>query len=76
MRGLWRKESEIKMKSIVIQLCIDVSTCSMVAILELGCIRVKEEFVRIVTAIHCEDRRNFEDQKTNMHKELCTISID
>ena len=41
MKGLWRKGSEIEMKSRVVQLCINVSTWRMVAILELGRIQVK-----------------------------------
>ena len=49
MKGLWRRESEVEMKSIVVQLRIDMSTCSMVAILRLGRIQVKEEIVRIMT---------------------------
>jgi len=36
MRGLWRRGSEMKMKSRFVQLCIDVSTWSMVPILGLG----------------------------------------
>ena len=47
--GLWRRGSEMEMKSRVVQLCIDVSTRSMVAILELGRIQVKGEIVRIMT---------------------------
>jgi len=55
---------------------VDVSTWSMVVILELGRIRVKGEIVRIVTGIHHEGRRNFRDQRTNVHKELCTVVVD
>ena len=73
IRGLWRRESEMEMKSRVVQLCIDVSTWSMVPILELGCIQVKGEIVRIVTGIHREGRRSFRNQRTNVHKELCTV---
>ena len=76
MRGLWRRESEMEMKSRVIHLCIDVSTWSMVAILELGRIRVKGEIVRILTRIRREGRRNFGDQRTYVHKELYTLSVD
>jgi len=46
MRRLWRRGSEMDMKSRVVQLCIDVSTWSMVDILGLGHIRVKREIVR------------------------------
>ena len=46
------------------------------AILEFGCIQVKGEIVRIMTDIHHEGKRNFEDQKMNVHKELCTVLID
>jgi len=75
MRGLRRRESEMEMKSKVVQLCIDVSTWSMVAILRLGRIRVKGEIVRIVTEIHHEGSRNFGDQRTDVHKELCTVVL-
>ena len=54
MRGLWRKESE--MKSRVVQLCIDVSTWSMVGILGLGRIQIKGEIVRIMTGIRRSGR--------------------
>jgi len=29
-----------------------------------------------VTGIHCEGRRNFGDQSTDMHKELYTLLVD
>ena len=68
MKGLWRRGSEVKMKSRVVQLCIDVSTWSMMAILELGHIQVKGENVRTVTQILREGRRNFRDQeRTDLH---------
>jgi len=51
------------MKSRVVQLCINVSTWSIVAILELGCIQVKGDIVRILTGIHREGRRSFRDQE-------------
>ena len=66
----------MEMKSKFVQLCIDVSTWSMMAILRLGRIQVKGEIVRIMTGIHREGRRNFEDQKTIVHKELCTVLVD
>jgi len=66
----------MEMNSRVVQLCIDVSIWSMVAILGFGRIRVKGKIIRIVTGIRHEDRRNFRDQKTNVHKELCTLSIE
>ena len=47
MRELWRRQSEMEMKSRLVQLCVDASTWSMVAILRLECIRVKREIVRI-----------------------------
>ena len=53
----------MEMKSRVVQLCINVSTWSMVAILGLGRIRVDEEIVRIATEIHREGRRSFRDKK-------------
>ena len=59
MRGLWRRESEMKMKSRIIQLCIDVSTWSMMAILGLKCIQIKEKIVRIVIRIRREGRQSF-----------------
>ena len=46
----------MEMKSRVIQLCIDVSTWSMVGVLRLGHIQVKGEIVKIVTEINCERR--------------------
>jgi len=61
------------MKSIFVQLCLDASTWSMVAILGLELIRVKGEIIRIVTGIHREGRRNFGDQKTDVNKELCIV---
>jgi len=42
-----KRGSEIEMKSSFVQLCVDASTWSMVAILEFGRIRVKGEIVRI-----------------------------
>ena len=63
----------MEMKSRVVQLCIDVSIWSMVAILELGRIQIKREIVRIVTRIRREGRRSFGYQRTEVHKELCTI---
>jgi len=45
----------------------------MEAILRLEHIQVKREIVKIVTGIHREGRRNFRDQKTDVHKELCTV---
>jgi len=36
VRGLWRGGNEMEMKSRVVQLCIDVSTWSMVVMLGLG----------------------------------------
>ena len=49
----------MEMKSRVVQLFIDVSTWSMMAILGLERIQVKGEIVSIVTEIHREGRRNF-----------------
>jgi len=48
----------------------------MVAILGLERIQVKEKIVRIMTGIRREGRRKFRDQRTNMHKKLCTVLID
>jgi len=48
----------------------------MMAILRLERIQVKGEIVRIMTRIHLEGRRNFKDQKMNMHNELCTVLVD
>jgi len=56
MRGLWRRENEIEIKSKFVRLCVDVSTWSMVAILELRRIRVKGRLLGIVTRI-CRDGR-------------------
>jgi len=49
MKRLWRRGSEMEMKSRVVQLYIDVSTRNMMAILRLGCIQVNGEIIRIVT---------------------------
>ena len=64
------------MKSSFIQLCVDASTWSMVAIPEFGCIRIKGRLSGFVIGIRHEGRRNFEDQRTNVHKELCTLLVD
>ena len=56
MRGLWRSRSEMEMKSRFIQLCMDASTWSMVAILGLGRIQVKGRLLGFVTRIRCEGR--------------------
>ena len=48
----------------------------MVAILRLGRSQVEGEIVRIMAGICCEDRRNFEDQRMDMHKKLCTVLVD
>ena len=58
----------MEMKSGIVQLCIDVSTWSMVAILGLGRIQVKGEISRIVTGIRRNGRRSFRDQeRTCLH---------
>ena len=44
--GVIGEGSEMEMKSRFVQLCVDVSTWSMVAIFRLGRIRVKGEIVR------------------------------
>ena len=59
----------MEIKSRVVQLCIDMSTWSMVIILGLGCIQVKGEIVRIETRIRCEGRQSFRDQN-----QTCTRS--
>ena len=65
------------MKSRIVQLCVDASTWSMVAILELGHIRVKgERLLEFVTGIRREGRQNFRDQSMDTHKELCTLLVD
>ena len=76
MRGLWRRESEMEMKSRVVQLCIDMSTWSKMDILGFERNRVKGEIIRIVSRIHREDRQNFRDQRTDVHKELFTLPVD
>ena len=73
MRELRRRGSEMEKKSRVVQLCIDVSTWSMVAIFGLCRIQVKEKIVRIMTGIRRGRKRNFRDQRTDVHKELCTV---
>ena len=76
IRGGIEKGSEIEIKSRVVQLCIDVSTWSLVAILRLERIQVKGEIVRIMTRIRREGRKNFRDQRTDMHKELYTVLVN
>ena len=46
----------MEMKSKVVQLCIDVSTWSMVAVLGLEHVQVKRGIVRIMTGIRREYR--------------------
>ena len=75
MRG-YGEVSEMEMKSKVVQLCIDVSTWSMVAILGLEHIQVKTGIVRIMIGIRREYRRNFENQRKHVHKKLCTILVN
>jgi len=60
----------MEMKSRVVQLCTDVSTWSMAAILGLGRIQVKGEIIRIMNGIRREGGRNFEDQRTDVHKNV------
>ena len=57
------------MKLRVVQMRIDVSTWSMVVILRLGRIQVKEEIVSIMTRIRREDRRSFRGPRTDEHEE-------
>ena len=42
-----RRGSEMEMKSRVVQLCIDISTWTMVAILRLGYIQVKKDLLEL-----------------------------
>jgi len=71
IRG-FRKENEMEMKSRIVQLCIDASTWSMVAIFRLGGIPVKGEIIRIVIGIRRESRRNFKDQEQIALYDWCT----
>ena len=34
------------------------------------------KIVSIMIGIHRENRRNFEDQRMDVHKELCTLPVD
>jgi len=63
------------MKLRFVQLCIDVSTWNIVAILGLRRIQVKVEIVRIMIGIHREGQK-FRDHRTDMHKKLCTILVE
>ena len=65
-------EDEVKF----VQLRVDASTLSMVAILKLERIRVKGGLSGFVTGLRREGRRNFIYQKTDVSKELCTVAID
>ena len=56
MRGLWRRGSKMEMKSRFVQLCMNASTWSMVAILRLERIRVKGRLLGFVTGIRRESR--------------------
>ena len=53
MRGLWRRGSEMDMKSSFVQLCVNASTWIMMAIFGLGHIRIN---VRICDGICREGR--------------------
>ena len=66
----------MEMKSRFVQLRVDVSTWSMVAIRGLGRIQLKGRLLEIVTRIHRKGRRNFRDQRTDVHKKLCTLSVN
>ena len=66
----------MEMKSTVVQLCINVSTWSMVTILGLRRIQIKRKIVRIMTRIYDKGRRNFKDQRTDVHKELCIVLVN
>ena len=55
----------MKMKSRIVQLCIDMSIWSMVAIIRLGRIQVKKKIVRIVTRIRREGRQSFRGRRTH-----------
>ena len=46
------------------------------AILELGRIQVNGEINRIMSGILREGRRNFGDQRMNVHKELYSVLVD
>jgi len=70
MRGLWRRGSEMKMNSSFAHLCVDASTWNMLAISDLDVFESRGKLLGFVTRIHREGRRNFGDQKTDMHKEL------
>ena len=44
--------------------------------LTISKIRGRDNVLGIVTEIRHEGRRNFRDQRTNVQKELCTLSVD
>ena len=54
----------MEMKSRVAQLCIDVGTWNMMAILGLGRIKVKGEIVRILTRVCHGGRRKLQRSRT------------
>jgi len=67
----------MEMKSKFVQLCVGASTWSIVSILRLGRIQAKGEIARNCDwNMSCEDRRNFGDQKTDVHKKLCSLPVD
>jgi len=44
--------------------------------LDFDVFELRGRLLGFVTGIRHEGRRNFKDQRTNMHKELCTLSVD
>ena len=48
----------------------------MMAVLKVRRIQVNGEIVKIMIGIHREGRRNFGDQRTDVHKELCTVLVN
>ena len=76
MRGLWRRGSEMEMKSSLIN-CVWMRTHGAWWLLsDLDVIESRERLLGFVTETCRESRRNFLDQRTDVHKELCTLLVD
>ena len=68
MRGLWRKESEMVIKSRFVKLCIDVSTWSMVLFSDLDVFKSRG-IIRIVSGIVVQVEEASEIKNT----QVCTV---
>ena len=75
MRGLCRRGSEIKMKSSLLN-CVRMRAHGAWWLFsDLNVFKSKRRLLGFVTGIRREGRRNFGDQRTNVHK-LCILPVD